>query len=137
MADKEVVFVQASDAQAAKQLAEDMKKLKENPLNVTRPGGYFIGADGKAHDAWGRPISEKKAGEPDDPAEVEAELAETERKLTELRQRAAVARSQANTRIDADAREHERKLAAGEGDEDEVEEVEDTSAAKKKPAKRK
>ena len=60
-----------TDQQARKQLAEDIAKLKANPINRTVKGGYFLGTDGKPHDAFGNPVEERSE------KSIKAEVAET------------------------------------------------------------
>lgn len=89
MADTERVIIVNPEQQARQQLVEDMKRLKANPIDRTIPGGYFIGADGKPHDANGEPVKERsessikaevaKAAEADAPA-VETEPKKSTRK---------------------------------------------------------
>lgn len=56
MADREIHVVDPA-RQAQMQMIEDMKRLKEHPLNVSVPGGYFLNPDKKsAHDAEGNTI---------------------------------------------------------------------------------
>lgn len=68
-----VVVVGDSKAIAREEFRQRMRELKKNPLDrAKRPGGYFIGADGKAHDAHGNAIDLH----PDDEALVERVRAE-------------------------------------------------------------
>lgn len=60
MADTERIIVVDPGALARQQLVEDMKRLKENPLDVTVPGGYFL-VNGKPVDADGNPVKERSA----------------------------------------------------------------------------
>ena len=48
------------DVYVRRQAAAEAMEMKRKgiKLDETRPGGYFIGADGNAHDAEGRPIKE-------------------------------------------------------------------------------
>ena len=39
-----------------RELQREMRALEENPLDRTRPGGEYIGADGQKHDANGEPL---------------------------------------------------------------------------------
>ena len=69
MADQ--VIVVNPDQQARKQMIEDMKRLKDNPLDRSIPGGYFLDPGGKtAHDAEGNPIPLRSE------ASIKAEVAE-------------------------------------------------------------
>lgn len=64
MADQEVTAQQVvsmpADLYARKELAREMEAQRKAgiKLDETRPGGYYLGADGKPHDAEGRPIEE-------------------------------------------------------------------------------
>ena len=74
MADQ--VIVVNPDQQARQQMIEDMKRLKEHPLDRSVPGGYFLDPGGKtAHDAEGNQIPLRS--EKDLKAEV-AEIAKAE-----------------------------------------------------------
>jgi hypothetical protein len=63
MADtREVVYVGSPDQILREQLAKDMEKLKDNPLDRTDAGGYYGNADGSGfHDAHGNPVGGKQA----------------------------------------------------------------------------
>lgn len=41
---------------ARQQLAQEMAKLADNPLDQTKPGGVYVGTDGEKHDAEGKPL---------------------------------------------------------------------------------
>ena len=58
MADRVIVI--NPDQQAREQLVEDMKRLKENPLNESKvPGGVFGNAGGDGfHNAHGQAVDE-------------------------------------------------------------------------------
>lgn len=105
MADTERIIVVDPAAQARQQLVEDMKKLKEHPLDVTVPGGYFL-VDGEPQDAEGNKIAKRSD------ASLKAEVAKIaksnrpagEKSPAELRSEAAAAKKaaeEAEARADA------------------------------------
>lgn len=57
--EKEVVFVQTGDAHARAEIARQVAEQKATgkALDKAQPGGFYIGRDGKAHDAEGRPLN--------------------------------------------------------------------------------
>ena len=56
MAENQIIVTTTADQQARQELAAEMAKLKENPLDRTVPGGKYLGVDGKLHDAEGKPL---------------------------------------------------------------------------------
>lgn len=63
MADTERVIIVNPEQQARQQLVEDMKRLRDNPLDKTVPGGVFKDATGDGyHNANGDPVT--KDGKP-------------------------------------------------------------------------
>lgn len=63
MAEKPQVVVQMSpDAHAAQEITAGLDAFEQAGVgrnnNITKPGGHYIGTDGKPHDAHGRKIGE-------------------------------------------------------------------------------
>lgn len=65
MADQEVTAQQVvsmpHDLYARREMAREIEAQRKAGIKLDeakRPGGYYIGVDGKAHDAEGRPIEE-------------------------------------------------------------------------------
>ena len=54
------IIAMPHDIYMRRQAAAEAMEFKRSgiKLDETRPGGYFIGTDGKPHDAEGRPIKE-------------------------------------------------------------------------------
>lgn len=60
MSDTRPQVVMTGPEYAARQLAEEMAKQRENPLDVAKvPGGIFQRADGTLQNANGEPVNEQ------------------------------------------------------------------------------
>jgi hypothetical protein len=59
-----------NDAMARQQFAADLAALKQHPIDRTQAGGYYLNADGTAHDAEGRPIPVRRAAATADDADA-------------------------------------------------------------------
>ena len=83
MPDKEVaahrIVTMPADLYARQQIAKQIEADRKAGVKLDeakRPGGYFLGADGKAHDAEGRPIEQpavEDAADADADAKAKAE----------------------------------------------------------------
>lgn len=106
MAEKPQVVVQLSpDAHAAQEIAAGLKAFEEAGVgrnnNITKPGGYYIGVDGKPHDAHGRKIGESGDVDSLSAGDAAARLAElnAEREALTIRLQQAQAEEAANAEI--------------------------------------
>ena len=72
---QQVVAIPA-DVYARREAAREYEAMRKSgvKLDETRPGGYFIGADGNAHDAEGKPIVEPEAAAPADEKKAETKV---------------------------------------------------------------